>query len=535
MGDMMSRQRSRSAGPALFLALLASVAGVAAAAEQQADDSALNQDMAAMGRLYGEHCAVCHGEQLQGAAQGVALVGRELTGGTTAAEIEASIGRGAPDKGMPVWSQTLTPVQIRALAIYVGEHRAGFKEGAGVFRFSDPLVMPAGVVRSERHDFRVAVVAEGLDPLPSSMAFLPDGAVLLTEKHVGLTRIARNGRRTLIAGTPRILGRAPEMTLSAGMDLSNGWMLGVAVHPQFRRNGWIYLSYGDLCDDCPRTDPKNPMVPSMTRVVRGRIRGDRWVDEQVIWSAAHEHYTQQTDLIGGGRMVFDDAGHLFIVIGMKNENDGVQDLKRPWGKIHRVYDDGRIPADNPFVNRPGVLPSIWSYGHRNPQGIDFDERTRLLWAAEHGPRGGDEVNRILPGRNYGWPLTSRGVHYDGTKVDGWKKYGVPYDPSAIEQPVVEFTPSPALSAVIVYRGRRFRAWQDNLLVGSLKARELYRVVLENGVPAHRETLLRDIGRIRDVRQGPGGDLFLLVEHPEGGKILRLTVPVLRYCSNRSGC
>ena len=270
--------------------VLAAVVGCAGAslAEVQ-EDSAPYQDIAAIGRLFNEHCAVCHGEQLQGSAQGVALIGRELKGGATSAAIEASIGQGAPELGMPVWSQTLTPTQIRALAIYVGEKRAGFREGDDTFRFTDPVILPAGIVRSEHQDFRVSVVADGLDPLPSSMVFLPDGSVLLTEKHVGLTRIDRKGRRTLIGGTPRIWTRGQEVQLFSGLDMSNGWMLGVAVHPQYRTNGWIYLSWGEMCDDCPRTDLKNPLVPSMTKVVRGRIRGGRWVDEQLHWSAAHEH------------------------------------------------------------------------------------------------------------------------------------------------------------------------------------------------------------------------------------------------------
>lgn len=423
---------------------------------------------------------------------------------------------------MPAWAQTLTATQIRSLAIYIGEKRAGFTEGDDRFRVADPIIVPAGVIHSERQDFRVTTVVEGLDPWPSSMVLLPDGALLVTEKHRGLTHITRDGRRTLITGTPRIAGRNEKLPLVLGVDMSNGWMLGVTLHPRYRSNGWIYLSYGDLCDDCPRTNAADPLAPSMTKVVRGRIRDGRWVDEQPIWSVGHEHYTQLTDVIAGGRMAFDEAGYLYIVVGMKNQNEGVQDLARPWGKIHRVHDDGRVPADNPFVNTPGALPSIWSLGHRNPQGIHYDRHTRVLWSSEHGPRGGDEINLIRGGRNYGWPLTSRGVHYDGTTVDGWKRYGVPYDMAAIEQPVVEFTPSPALSAFVVCRGRGFRGWRDDLIVGSLKARELYRVVLESGRPVHRETLLREIGRIRDVQQSSDGDLWLLIEHPEGGKILRLS-------------
>ncbi len=507
-----------------WLAVLVTCASVTAGAAEPDDAIQVMAGMANISRSFAGHCAVCHGEQLQGAAQGVALVGRELTGGTSTAEIEAGIARGSPERGMPAWSQALTATEIRGLAIYIAERRAGYREGEGgdAFRIEDPITIPAGVVVSERQRFRVTVFNEGLDPLPSTMAFLPDGSLLLTEKHIGLTHIARDGRRTLIAGTPRIRGRDEQVILYSGMDVTNGWMLGVTVHPDYRRNGWIYLSYGELCDDCPRTDLQNPLAPSMTKVVRGRIRGDRWVDEQLIWSVAHEHYTQQTDTVAGGRMAFDDDGHLFIMIAMKNLDDGIQDLRRPWGKIHRVHDDGRIPTDNPFVGRADALPSIWSWGHRNPQGIVFDGRARELWSSEHGPRGGDEINRILPGRNYGWPLTSLGVNYDGTQVDGWKKYGVPYDPASIEQPVVEFTPSPGISALAICQGQRFPAWRGDFIVGSLKARELYRVVLEDGQVVRRETLLRDIGRIRDLQQGPDGDLYLLIEHPEGGKILRLS-------------
>lgn len=512
----------RPIGLSLILALLAGGYAVVAGAEQQQEvDDARQQDPAAIGRVFSEHCAVCHGAGLQGSAQGVALVGRELKGGASAAELVASIGRGAPQLGMPVWTEVLSATQIRALAIYIGEKRAGFQEGENFLRIQDPLVVPTDMVRSEQQAFHVSVFAEGLDPLPSSLAFLPDGTLLLTEKHVGLTRITRDGRRTRIEGTPRISGRDGEAVFVAGMDMSNGWMLSVAVHPRYRRNGWVYLAYGEVCDECPRSDLGNPLPPSMTRVVRGRIRGDRWVDEQVIWSVAPEHYTQQTDLLGGGRMAFDVVGHLFIVVGMKNQNDGVQDLGRPWGKIHRLHDDGRVPIDNPFVSRPGALPSIWSYGHRNPQGLFFEPRAGQLWSSEHGPRGGDEVNLIRSGGNYGWPLTSRGVHYDGTEVNGWQRYGVPYAPAAIEQPVIEFTPSPALSAVIVSSSRRFPAWRGHFLVGSLKARELYRAVLKDGKLLHRETLLHDIGRIRDLQEGPEGDLWLLIEHPQGGKILRL--------------
>jgi glucose/arabinose dehydrogenase len=200
---------------------------------------------------------------------------------------------------------------------------------------------------------------------------------------------------------------------------------------------------------------------------------------------------------------------------------GVQDLGLPYGKIHRVNDDGSIPPDNPFVGVPGALSSIWTYGHRSPQGLEFDSRTRRLWGTEMGQRGGDEVNLLSRGKNYGWPLTSKGLKYDGTPVDYGKELGIEFDLGDIEQPIVDLTPSPAVSSFAFYDGRAFRSWRGNMLVGTLKATELYRMVRENDRVVHVETLLRGFGRIRDVEVGRDGAVYLLLEHHAGGRILRL--------------
>ncbi len=214
---------------------------------------------------------------------------------------------------------------------------------------------------------------------------------------------------------------------------------------------------------------------------------------------------------------------MFVSVGIKGLGNyvGIQDLSTPYGKIHRVHDDGRIPADNPFVGRSGALASIWTYGHRSPQGLEFEPRARQLWGTEMGPRGGDELNLLHPGRNFGWPLYSKGVDYDGTPVEYWKDLGIEFDLAAIEQPVVDMTPSPAISSLVIYRGQSFPGWQGQFLVGSLKATELYRIEIEDGLLVDSEILLKDLARIRDIEVAPDGSVLLLLEHSVDSRIVRL--------------
>jgi glucose/arabinose dehydrogenase len=260
----------------------------------------------------------------------------------------------------------------------------------------------------------------------------------------------------------------------------------------------------------------------MNRVVRGRIRDDAWVDEEVVWSVPRRFYTTMPDIGAGGRIAFDPAGYLYLSVGIKGGYfEGIQDLAAPYGKIHRVRDDGAIPEDNPFVGTEGAFASTWTYGHRSPQGLEFDPRTGLLWGSEMGPRGGDEVNRLQRGRNYGWPLYSKGLDYDGTPVEYWKELNIEFDLDDIEQPVVDLTPSPAVSSFVVYDGAAFPGWSGALIVGSLKASELYRFVVEEGHLVHTELLLKDLARIRDVEVGVDGFVYLLLEHESGSQIVRL--------------
>jgi glucose/arabinose dehydrogenase len=463
--------------------------------------------------LYSESCSACHGENLEGTAIGTPLVGRALVHGDSVDAIVRSISEGFAATGMPAWSKTLDESQIRGLAILISERRAQY--GRTEFKVDAPLVIPADPIESERHAFRIETVASGLHPWPFSIAPLPDGGFLVTEKMRGVRIVSADGKLSpLIEGTPPAHDDAFDLL---DLHYGTGWLLDVALHPDYAQNGWVYLHLGDRCEDCDT---------SMNKLIRGRIQDGRWVDEQTIWSAAPETYTDTPDMAAGGRICFDGNGHVFLSVGIKgpSDHDGVQDLSLPYGKIHRVHDDGRIPADNPFVSAAGALPSVWSYGHRSPQGLEFDLRTGRLWSTEMGPRGGDEFNLLRPGKNYGWPLTSKGVNYDGTPVAWGKELGIELDLAKIEQPVVDLTPAPAVSSFVLYGGSAFPGWQGDAIVGTLKATELYRFVLDGERVVHRETLLKGIARIRDVAVGPDGFVYLLLEHASGGRIVRL-VPV----------
>ncbi len=470
---------------------------------------------------YKEACAVCHGANMEGTAQGVPLAGVALRHGDSVDAIAKSIADGFPQGRMPAFSTTMDAVKIRRLATFIGEKRADLSYAD--FRIAAPPAVPADVIRSEVQAFRVETVATGLAALPYSIAPLPDGRILLAEKTGGLRLVSTDGRQSdPIRGTPQAFNdgfQVPGILLVYGM----GYLLDVTLHPDYAKNGWIYLAFTERCSDCNAASRKSKRPVSMVKLVRGRIRSGEWVDQQLIWRTDIENYTGMVDMAAGGRVTFDGKGHVFLSIGIKGDSEfaGVQDLSLPYGKILRVNDDGSIPKDNPFVGTKGALPEIWSYGHRSPEGLEFDRRTGRLWETEMGQRGGDEVNLLNPGRNYGWPLTSKGLRYEGVPVDYGKELGITFNLKDIEQPVVDLTPAPAVSSFVIYNGAPFRNWRGDLLVGSLKATELYRFVLKGDRVVHRETLLRGLGRIRDVAIGPDGLVYLLLEHQSGSRILRL--------------
>ncbi len=474
-------------------------------------------------QLYVDNCSVCHGLGFEGASQGPPLVGFEPMYGDDLNELILQIANGDPVKGMPAFAETLDDTQIRRLAILISEVRMTGVKATDFYNVREPLHLPEDPLESEEHTFRIEQVAAGLDPLPYSIAPLPDGRILVTEKMRGLRVIEPDGSLSpLVEGTPKTYDdsfEAPQIWLKYG----HGWMLDIKPHPDYAENGWIYLSYSDRCSGCNAVSRENNTDVSMLRLIRGRIDDGRWVDEETIWEADSSFYTPTPDIAMGGRITFDEAGHVFFSLGIKGFTNywGIQDLSTPYGKIHRVNDDGTIPEDNPFLDDPDALPSVWTYGHRSPQGLEFDPRTGRLWGTEMGPRGGDEVNLLEAGNNYGWPLYSKGLDYDGTPVEYGKELGIELDLSAIEQPKVDLTPSPAVSSFVVYEGGAFPAWHRNLIVGSLKATELYRMVVAGEDIVHTEVLLQDLARIRDVETGPEGAVYLLLEQASGGAVVRL--------------
>jgi len=353
----------------------------------------------------------------------------------------------------------------------------------------------SGSFRSAHHSYRVVTVAEGLE-VPWSITFLPDGDMLVTERP-GRLRIIRDG--VLL---PDSVPGVPEVHAEG-----QGGLFDVLPHPEFTSNRLLYLAYAH-----PNSGG------STTRVVRARFENDQLSGLEEIFLAVSQgrgHY--------GGKLAFDRNGFLFLSVGERQapasgdlETHPAQDVSNHHGTIIRLHDDGRIPVDNPFVEQSeagtDVRPEIWSYGHRNPQGLVIHPDTNDVWITEHGPQGGDELNRIEPGLNYGWPVIGYGVNYrtglaihEGTMRED------------MEHPDHFWVPSIAVSGLMIYRGDRFPKWQGNMFSGGLAGQQLARLTLSEDAQRieQEETLIQGIGRIRDVREGPDGYIYVAIEGRDG--------------------
>ena len=351
---------------------------------------------------------------------------------------------------------------------------------------------PVDRVASERVDFAVERVAGGLEN-PWGMAFLPDGGMLVTE---------RPGRLRLVDASFEIHPE-PLSGVPTAFSRGQGGLLDVVLHPDFAENQLVYLSFSYLQDG-----------GAGTAVARGRLADGGLEDTEVIF--------ESNGLGGGGRhfgsrLVFDDDGYLYVTHGDRGQRDLAQDLANHAGSVIRLHDDGRVPDDNPFVGRDDARPEIYTYGNRNPQGIARHPETGAIWAHEHGPRGGDELNILEAGVNYGWPQVTQGVEYaTGMSI------GLDEAPEGIASPVHIWTPSIAPSGMAFYDGDAFPEWQGNILVGALAFQLLARLELDGDEVVHEERLLEGgLGRIRDVRVGPDGLVYLLTDASDGG-IYRLS-------------
>jgi glucose/arabinose dehydrogenase len=363
------------------------------------------------------------------------------------------------------------------------------------------------VFTAEDYDYRVVIVVDDVKD-PWSIAFLPNGDMLFTEKP-GRLRIVRDGKLDPepIAGIPEVRYRG------------QGGLLDVVLHPDYNTNKFLYLTY---------SKPNHDASEGTTALIRGRFDGRQLNDveellEAKAWSTSNSHF--------GSRLAFHPDGHLFMTVGdrafpplsVPRMEHPAQNLMLHQGKILRLNDDGSVPADNPFVARRDALPEIYSYGHRNLQGLVIDQQTGDVFNIEHGAQGGDELNLVLPGRNYGWPVIGFGVQYGGEQIHGSRER------EGMQQPLQHWTPSIAPSGLMIYTGNQFPEWRGNIFVGGLSGKELHRLPMVKAGDSYqvgrmeRPPLLQGFGRIRDVRQGPDGFIYLAVDDRRGGSL----TPIVR--------
>ena len=317
---------------------------------------------------------------------------------------------------------------------------------------------------------------------PWGLAWLPDGRLLVTERS-GEILVFKNDQFTgeKLTGVPEVVAKG------------QGGLMDIKLHPDFANNNWIYITYS-----------KPVTGGASTAVMRFKLNGNALTNQQDVFVAkpaldANFHF--------GSRVVFDKAGFMYVSVGERGTMEKVLQLDNDHGKVHRLYDDGRVPTDNPFVNQAGANPTIWTYGHRNPQGMVYDAAANHLWVVEHGPKGGDELNLIEKGKNYGWPKTSYGINYDGTELTKNKEL------EGVQNPVHYWVPSIAPCGMTQVTSDKYAGWKGDLLVGALAFQHIARVDLNNTQYKSEEKLLQDIGRVRAVEQSPDGFIYAVTEGP----------------------
>lgn len=325
------------------------------------------------------------------------------------------------------------------------------------------------------------VIVEDLNN-PWGFAFLPDMTILITEKEGQIFHF-KNGKKIKIKNVPSAYNRG------------QGGFLDIAIHPDYINNGWIYFTFAS-------SEGENK--GGNTALMRAKLKDNTLTNKELLYKASPNTTKSQHF---GSRIVFDDSGYLYFSIGDRgNRDENPQDITRDGGKIYRLHDDGRIPEDNPFVNDQNAKKAIYSYGHRNPQGMTINPDSRAIWTHEHGPRGGDEINIIQAGKNYGWPVISYGINYSGTRfTDITEKEGM-------EQPLHYWDPSIAPSGMTFINSDKYKNWKGNLLVGSLKFQYLNNCHIKDGKVVKEERLLDGLGRVRSVNQGPDGYIYVGIEN-----------------------
>lgn len=435
--------------------------------------------------LYQQNCASCHGADLNG-GNAASLIDGVWQFGAENSYIYRNIKFGIPHLGMPSYEATLNDAEIGSILDYIrnSEKNVGAEKPALVNEYE-----------TMDYDLDVEVFAEGLE-IPWAIDFLDKNTALITERP-GRLRVVKNGKLLpeAVKNTPEVLHRG------------QGGLLDVAVDPNYDKNGWVYLAFSHVLRDDGAGRPG-----AMTKLVRGKINNNTWTDEQVIYEAPHETY-RTTRHHYGCRIVFDPDGYLYFAIGERGYQDMAQDFTLPNGKVHRIYPDGKVPIDNPWYNEQGAIKTLYSLGNRNIQGMAVHPVTGEVWATEHGPMGGDELNLIEAGKNYGWPVITYGRNYNGTIItEQTHKEGM-------EQPIYYWKPSTAVCGLDFYRGDLFPKWKNKLMVGALKYEQVSLLDIEKDRVMHEEVIFKNQGRVRDVSTGPDGAIYIVLNNP--GTVVRL--------------
>jgi aldose sugar dehydrogenase len=429
---------------------------------------------------YQNFCAGCHGDNMEEFAD------RKWMFANTSSEIEAIIKHGEDNEGMPGFKEALTDNEIAALTRHILTESQKPTS-------NKPDLFTRKKARGDKAKYWAEVVVADLE-VPWGLEFLPNGDLLIAERKGTLSRFTKEKELIEISGLPpiRVSGQ--------------GGLMDLRLHPNYAENGWIYISYSYI--DEQNKDAGN------TAIIRAKLDGNNLIDIEHLYKG---HPAVTTSHHFGSRIAFDRDGYLYFSIGERGRRDEFpQSINNSNGKIHRLFDDGRIPSDNPFVDVMDAEKSIFTYGHRNPQGLSMHPLTGEIWESEHGPRGGDEINIIKKGQNYGWPVISYGINYDGTifTKDTARE--------GMMQPVHYYIPSIAPCGQTFVTSKRYKGWENNLLIGSLRFKYLERVVIEDNKVVDQERLLEGIGRVRNVRVSPDGYIYVAIEQP--GKILKI-IPV----------
>ena len=446
--------------------------------------------------IYTESCSGCHGTDLSG-GRGPSLFNPALLAERSDDELHAAVLNGIASGGMPAFKGTLNDEQIDQLMVYLRVRSGRLVEAGPAVR--DPTDL---VIQSKRQTFRIEVVAAGIDT-PWGEAFLPDGRLLVTERP-GKIRIVDPANT---GGVPQTVTGTPTPWVRQDGGFFDIEVAGDDANP------WVYLSYSEVLPgySAPLPEPgpiaaDGPQLPpAMTRIVRGHINAaGEWTDQQDIFRGPDSMYTPSI-IHYGSRFLADGEGHIFYTLGDRGDMTHSQRLDSPLGKIHRVNLDGSVPADNPFVNTPGAIGSIWTIGNRNSEGLSFDPNTGLLWESEHGPTGGDEINVIEDGHNYGWGVVSMGLQ-PGINLQHQE---------GMEEPIRFYTPAIGPSGIVFNSGSRYPGWTNNLFLTALAGQKLIRYQIEDRRIVEEEILWDQYGRTRDVIMGPDGLLYILLQNATG--------------------